>query len=376
LRSVTKLDQAALETLLSAAFGVPVQVVRFDRLVPWYVVRCHLEHASSTLPESVIVKGLREDPSGSRTDPQQVLTEQAALEFLAELGLHITPRLLASDIAANILVLEDLAPRVPLAAILQSTDSERVKAGLSAFARALGTLSAATVGHADTYYAKRRALGPVDPQAERERFLGNGWTQTRGYAEALGVSPSGAVEPEIAAVVAEIAHPGAFLSFSNGDAGSNNFLVESADGRIIDFESAGYRHALTDAVCLYVPGPMWLTVSDPVTTGLEAEYRAALCRSVPQVADDRRFGFGLAAACMAFAIERLYRFVVIDSRPPGDQSRLQRISTLEAAAVVAESHASLPHLTSWTRRLSEVLRRRWPDADVDLTAYDAYTPRR
>jgi len=77
-------------------------------------------------------------------DPQQVLTEQAALEFLAELGVQITPRLLASDIGANILVLEDLAPRVPLAAILQSADSEKAKVGLSAFARALGELSAAT----------------------------------------------------------------------------------------------------------------------------------------------------------------------------------------------------------------------------------------
>jgi hypothetical protein len=371
-----KLDQAALERCLSDVFDVPVHVLRSDRLAPWYVVRCHLEHASSSLPKSVIVKGLREDPNGSRTNPQQVRTEQAALEFLAELGVHITPRLLASDIGANILVLQDLAPRVPLAALLQSADSERAKVGLSAFARALGTLSAATAGHADTYYARRRALGWVDPQAERERFLGNGWTETRRYVEALGVPPSGEVETEMAAVVAEIAHPGAFLAFSNGDAGSNNFLVENADGRIIDFEFAGYRHALTDAVCLYVPGPMWLTVSDPRITGLEAEYRAALCRSVPQAADETRFGFGLAAACMAFAIERLNRFPIIDGRVAGDQSRLHRIATLEAAAAVAESRGALPHLRSWARRLGEVLRRRWPDADVDFAAYDPYTPRR
>jgi hypothetical protein len=146
--------------------------------------------------------------------------------------------------------------------------------------------------------------------------------------------------------------------------------------RIIDFEFAGYRHALTDLVCLYVPGPMWLTVSDPITTGLEAEYRAAVCRTLPQAADDRRFGFGLAAACMAFAIERLNRFPVIDGRPAGDQGRLHRIATLESAAMVAESHGALRHLTSWARRLGEVLRSRWPDADVDLAAYDSYTPRR
>jgi Phosphotransferase enzyme family len=371
-----KLDERALETLLADRFGVSVHVMRSKRITPWFVVRCHFAESSSRLPASVIVKGLREDPNGSRTDPQQVLTEKAALEFLADLGLHIAPRLLASDIGANILVLEDLAPRVPLASVLLGGDPEKTKIGLSAFARALGELSAGTVGHEETYYARRRALGPVDPQAERERFMGSGWTETRGYTEALGVAPSGHVETELAAVVAEIADPGPFLSFSNGDAGANNFLVENGDGRLIDFEFAGYRHALTDAVCLYAPGPMWITVSDPMTTGLEFEYRSALSRTVPQAADDRLFGFGLAAACMAFAIERLHRFPVLDSRPPGDHSRLNRIAALESAAAVAESHGALRHLTGWVRRLAEVLRRRWPDADVDLAAYDAYTPRR
>jgi hypothetical protein len=42
-------------------------------------------------------------------DPRQVLTEKAALEFLAELDLQIAPRLLAGDVAANLLVLQDLA---------------------------------------------------------------------------------------------------------------------------------------------------------------------------------------------------------------------------------------------------------------------------
>lgn len=374
--NIMNLDKRVVETLLADVFGVGVSISCWERLTPWYVVRCHLAGSPARLPESVIVKGLREDPNGSRTDPRQVLTEKAALEFLADLGLRIAPRLLAGDIGANLLVLQDLAPRIPLAAVLQGGDPEKAKNGLSAFARALGELSAATVGLEDTYYARRSALGSVDPRAERVRFMGNGWTETRGYTEALGVAPSGQVETELASVVAEIADPGPFLSFSNGDAGSNNFLVENGDGRIIDFEFAGYRHALTDAVCLYVPGPMWITVGDPIATGLEVEYRAALSRTVPQAADDRLFGFGLAAACMAFAIERLHRFPLLDGRPPGDHSRPQQIATLDSAAAVAESHGALRHLTGWARGLVEVLRRRWPDADVDLTAYDAYTPRR
>jgi hypothetical protein len=369
------LDLRALERLLAEVFGVGVNVLRLERLTPWYVIRCHLSEAPG-LPPSVIVKGLREDRNGARTDPRQVLTEKAALEFLADLALHVAPRLLAGDLGANILVLEDLAPRVPLAAVLRGGDPQEAEMGLSAFARALGGLSAATVGHEDAYYARRSALGPVEPQVERERFMGSGWSETRGYTEALGVAPSSQVETELAAVVAEIAEPGPFLSFSNGDAGANNYLVAHGDGRLIDFEFAGYRHALTDAVCLYVPGPMWLTVSDPVATGLEGEYRAALSRTVPQARDDQHFGFGLAAACMAFAIERLHRFPVLDRRRPGDHGRLNRIATLESAARVAEAHGALPHLTGWAQEVAAMLRCRWPDADVDLTAYDAYTPRR
>jgi Ser/Thr protein kinase RdoA (MazF antagonist) len=80
-------------------------------------------------------------------------------------------------------------------------------------------------------------------------------------------------------VIASLAEPGPFRALSNGDAEANNFLVDGADGRIIDWEFAGYRHALTDVACLYVPGPGWITVSDPIASGLEAEYRHALTQA-------------------------------------------------------------------------------------------------
>ncbi|MFD0268538.1 hypothetical protein ACFVGY_18490 [Streptomyces sp. NPDC127106] len=59
---------------------------------------------------------------------------------------------------------------------------------------------------------------------------------------------------------------------------------------------------------------------------------------------------------------------------PGDHSRLQLIAALEAAAHAAEIHRSLPHLASWIRRIAAVLRRRWPDADQDLTDSVTFPP--
>ena len=143
--------------------------------------------------------------------------------------------------------------------------------------------------------------------------------------------------------------------------------------------AAGYAHALLDAVCLYVPGPGWICVGDPGAAGLADQYRRALARGVPEAQDDRRYGFALASACMHWALLRLHRFAVLDARAPGDHSRLQLVETLESAARAAEAHRALPHLAGWARRTADTLRRRWPDADLDLTdraKFPPYSPRR
>jgi hypothetical protein len=99
---------------------------------------------------------------------------------------------------------------------------------------------------------------------------------------------------------------------------------------------------------------------------------------VPAAQDDRRYGFGLAAACMSWAFRRLQRFAALDARAPGDASRLQLVETLESAARTAEACRALPQLTGLSRRAADVLRRRWPDADLDFTdpvAFPPYSPR-
>lgn len=171
--------------------------------------------------------------------------------------------------------------------------------------------------------------------------------------------------------------PGPFLALSNGDAEPNNILLHAsgpADARLIDFEFGGYTHALTDAVCLYVPGPAWVTVGDPITTGLADQYRRALARGIPEAEDDRQYGYGLAAACMSWALIRLRRFAMLDARSPGDRSRLQLIATLEAVGRTAGTHKALPHLTAWIRRIAALLRRRWPDADQDFADPARFPP--
>ncbi|MGP3960167.1 phosphotransferase family protein [Nonomuraea sp. 3N208] len=363
---------AEVESLLSRHRPAPVTVVGWQPVPPWAVARARLDGA-----EQVIAKWTRphRGADGIRTASWRTRTELAALRFLSDdLGLGLTPRALAADLGAGLIVLEDLAPRTPLDGLLRADGAAAHAVRLAAFARARGELNAATAGRAPIYHARRAALGPITPDEDRilfARIREEGHRQ----AAALGAPITGRAERELTAMREELAEPGSFLALSNGDPEANNILVRPSgdpDARLIDFEFAAYAHALHDAVCLHVPGPGWLSVRDD---GLAAVYRRALARGVPEAEDDRRYGFGLAAACLSYALVRLERFPRVDARPPGDDSRPQLVATLEAAARTAEAHRALPHLAGWARQAADLLRRRWPDADLDLDAVPPYTPR-
>lgn len=321
-----------------------------------------------------MVKCARAGAADARTESWRLANEAAALRFLAEdLRVEIAPRVIAADLAAGFLVLEDLAPRAALDELICRDGVAAHRERLGAFAGALGELGAATVGHAEKY-------GAVGVPTRGSRF-GALWTRAHRDAIDLGVPMSGGAASELAAAFDELIAPGPFLALSNGDAESNNCLVRAsgpADARLIDFEAASYGHALLDAVCLHVPGPRWISVGDTVASGLADRYRLALVQGVPEAQEDRLYGFGLAAACASWALLRLQRFAVLDERAPGTHSRLQLVETLEATARTAMAHNALPALEGWFRRVGETLRRRWPDTDVDLAdpaRFPPYLPR-
>ncbi|TDE56689.1 hypothetical protein E1295_09830 [Nonomuraea mesophila] len=362
---------AQVESLLSRCRSTPVTVAGWRRLEPYAVARARLEGG-----ERVIVKWMRPHPGAvPLATSQRLRTEVAALRFLSDdLASGLAPRVIAADLDAELVVLEDLAPRTALDGLLRAQGATAHAGRLTAFARIRGELSAATAGRAGPYAVRRRVLGPA---GDAERFPGFR-EEGRRQAALLGAPIEGGAERELAAALEELEHPGPFLALSNGDPEANNVLVHPAgdpDARLIDFEFAGYTHALHDAVCLHVPGPGWLSV-DPAHA---EHHRRALAAGVPEAEDDRRYGFGLAAACFAYVLIRLERLAKVEARPPGDGSRVQLVATLEAAARTADEHRSLPRLAGWARRVAGLLRRRWPDADVDLgdrTAFPPYTPRR
>ncbi|MEO3811640.1 hypothetical protein ABGB17_21820 [Sphaerisporangium sp. B11E5] len=374
-RSVSR---AAAEALLARRYApAAVAATAWERLEPWEVARVRL--AGPGVPERLIVKWVRAHPDRTRSARWRVRTEVAALRFLADdLGFGAAPRLITADIATGVVVLEDLGPRVPLDGVLREGGAAAHRERLLAFARVRGELGAASAGRAEDYYARRAALGAVDPAADRAGRWSGFRDEGIRVAARIGAEISGGAGRELEVALGELAEPRGFLALSNGDPEANNVLVHASgapDARLIDFEFAGYTHALHDAVCLFVPGPGWLSVGDAIGIGAGDAYRRALAAGVPEAQDDARYGRGLAAACVSYALVRLCRVPTLDGRAPGDGSRPQLVATLEAAARTAGAFRALPRLAGWAWRAAEALRRRWPDADVDLSAVPAYAPR-
>ena len=193
-----------------------------------------------------------------------------------------------------------------------------------------------------------------------------------------GAAPPSEASSELGRIEAMLREPGPFAALTNGDVQVNNFLVgeDGLDGRLIDYEAAGFRHALTAAVLIATPGSAWISVADPFALELEDAYRAALAEGIPRATDDGAFGASLAGASLAWACDRLTRLALLDARGAGDASRVQMVATLEAAAGVARRHRQWPQAAGWAERTAATLRRRWPDADVDLVTLAPYTPRR
>lgn len=369
----------AVQQVLSAHCSAPVTVDGRQPLEPSAVARFRMDGAGAA--RTAIAKWARSGEGGNaRSEPWRLPAECAALRLLGDdLGTRLAPRVIACDPAAGLLVMEDLAPRVALDGLLVRDGAAAHAQRLTAFARAIGRLGAATAGRAAAYHIRRAGPGQAGRQAAAADRLASHRADGVRRATAAGMPPGPRVAGELAQAVAELSYPGPFLALSNGDAEANNLLVHAdgpADARLIDFEAAGFAHALADAVCLYVPGPRWLSVGDPVASGLADQHRHALAQGIAQAQDDRLFGRGLAAACLSWALIRLRRLPVLDARPRGDAGRSQLVATLEAAARTADDRSSLPHLAGWVRRIAATLRSRRPDADQDFTDPEHFPPYR
>jgi hypothetical protein len=270
------------------------------------VWRCRL-HGVTGPPRSVIVRTRREI-GGWRTDPSYLRSDYAATAFLADRCPGVSPQILAADVGAGLYITEDLGAGPSLGDLLAGTDRSEATKGLLAFAVLLGRMHAATAGLDGEYYQRRHQLGPIDPSGPRT-YLGE-ISVEEASGRVLGAQVHDRTAPrrargDMEAILTVLAQPGAFLALSNGDPCPYNCLIPNGIAHLIDFELAGYRHALLDVAYLHL-GFHWCYQPGQIPADMlreaETAYRREASAGIPVILDEPVYQRALTAAAAAWAV--------------------------------------------------------------------------
>lgn len=372
-----------VEELLADRLGASTRVVALEPVYGVTVIRCRLDRAVTGLGESVILK--RGRAAGElRSDGQMMRNEIAALRFLTANGLPFGPRFIASDAARGVAIMEDLGDGPSLEDRLFGQDRQAAVAGLVSFGTALGQLHAATAGRAGAFLASRNRTDATSSTLEPAGAFGLGfrssWERLWSSVAAHPELPQALdLEHDVSAMLGALAPSDPYLAMTNGDPCPGNTRFTGGEMRFLDFEEAGFRHALIDLTALHLPFPAcpcWSVLPDEVAAPAILAWRTAFSRYHSGVLDDDEYLPGVAAACLAWAILRMAPWTRLDTadeqQPVGFSKRAQRLATIDAAVRVARRSGSLPALTEWLAALSGALRERWADGPLTLTVCPAF----
>ena len=247
----------AAEAVLARAWGEPAVVQAAERI--WgrsHVVRLRLDTG-----RTAVLKRRRDRPRGRSAHVFGV--ELATLQYLNAMPVPVAPRLLGADTDAGILLLEDLGEGTSLADSLLAGERSRVQADLIAYAKALGSLHAWSMGRAGGLAGLRVRHAPGEPAV-------TGWLDAirRGTepflsaAAVLGV-PVGGVADEIGELRVMLSEAN-YLGLVHGDACPDNVQIADGACRIFDFETSGWGPVAFDAAYLLAPFPScWCFASLP-----------------------------------------------------------------------------------------------------------------
>src|SRR5690348_6214937 len=274
-------EQRAAEALLTRALGEPAVVRTADAL--WdrgHVFRLHLASG-----RAVILKRRRgQEPASS----QLFGDELAALDYLNPMPVPVAPRLLGADAQAGLLLMEDLGEGATLADSLMAAGRERVQAELIAYARALGSLHAWSMGHAAEAAGLRARRGRGDEAGPRWRdAVQRGKEPFLAAAAMLGVACHGVAE-EIDQVHQMVIGT-SYLGLVHGDPCPDNVRPIDGTCRIVDFEYAGWGPVAYDAAYLLAPFPScWCFARLPAEVAAPAveAYRASLAAAGIELGPD------------------------------------------------------------------------------------------
>jgi Ser/Thr protein kinase RdoA (MazF antagonist) len=351
-------ERRAAEALLTGALGEPAVVQAAEQL--WdrgHVFRLHLASG-----RAVILKRRR----GQRPHSSQAFGDElAALDYLNAMPVPVAPRLLGADAAAGLLLMEDLGDGATLADSLMAAARERVAADLIAYAQALASLHAWSMGHPAEAAGLRARHGPGDDGAPRWRdAVQRGKAPFLATAATLGV-PSEGVAEEIDQVHRMIIGT-SYLGLVHGDPCPDNVRLIDGTCRIVDFEYAGWGPVAYDAAYLLAPFPScWCFARLPAGAAdpAVAAYRARLESAGIELGPDwESVTTAMLAAAFLGRGQMLAEALAHDDEWGTTTTRPRLLAWLRS--FTARAGGGLPRLRATAAIIEDRLTERWPGIRV------------
>jgi hypothetical protein len=311
-------------------------------------------------------------------DDARGFTDWASLAFLSRVAeaRGVAPCFYAGDVRARFFVMEDLGDSHTVEDLLQQEAAPVVDA-LVALAAAMARLVTATAGHEAGFMRLRAALpgaAALGRRGEAARWL-EATGRVAAWADALAIPLHAGLDRAYAHVAAAYADPGLYLAFSHGDPAPSNNHLGASGARLVDFEYAGYRHALYDLTGWVILCPLpWTWVA-----AMDGAFRHALTSHA---------GGGLAAADYdeAWAALCAYRAVAMLTWFPIDllveedaawtpewTRRAAVLSTVLRLRRVSSACPALLPLAALADQMCDRLQARWPDLGDGAPRWPAAT---
>jgi hypothetical protein len=382
------------ESVLLDTFGSPVRLSVIDELDSRHLVlRCKLEAASDNAPASLILKRLAVDaPPEQQPHPLgSFANELSSLRFLGGLRnqVNVGPQLFGAHRRAGLLILEDLGAHQTLQGILGGNDPRLAADTLLKLGRLLGKVQLAALGKEGDFQVPQVASGVSLPPSVATQELRSARADLDACLDALQVrSPVGLCDAIGRLEEAIHDQDSPFRTWLHCDLKTQNVL-RSKSGRVqlLDFEFAGFGHALLDAVSVrmaFPPPPVPVInsgrmVPPAVVCRFEDGYRTGIVRGIPKAADDDCYREALVQACAHWALVKLLSMWRIDLKEHLSEGRAcdserrtphktgyarfrqQGVAYLQTFVVAAEEFEQLPIIRTAARGVILALLRIWPE---------------
>ncbi len=357
--ALSKGDQRAAEALLTQALGEPAVVLAAEQV--WdrgHVVRLHLASG-----HAVILKRQRRQ---WRNSSQLFGAELAALDYLKAMPVPVAPRLLGADPEARLLLMEDLGDGATLADSLMAAGRERVQAELIAYAEALGSLHAWSMGHRDEAAGLRARHGPGDEAGPRWRdAVQRGKAPFLAVASTLGVASDGVAE-EIDEVHRMIIGT-SYLGLVHGDPCPDNVRLIDGACRIVDFETAGWGPVAYDAAYLLAPFPScWCFARLPaeVAAPAVAAYRDRLAAAGIELEPDWEILMTAVLAAAFLGRGQVFTEALEQDHEWGTTTMRPRLLAWLRTFTGRAGDGTLPRLQATAAALHDRLTERWTGLEI------------